>query len=184
MKESLNLISRVIMKTKVRMGAILRGKKLLRLGTRHRRGKFQGRRKDKDKRREEWEGRGVHIPLLEEGGRDTQVIQSMLRSSRNQITSVTVSLSSFNRKLTVQKEVERKRRNNISEGIDLLVAQMGIPELEKAGKAVQLRRAVEYMAEMGERLGGVDKELEDLRREKQDLEVCCIPSLLVSFQPN
>jgi hypothetical protein len=49
---------------------------------------------------------------------------------------------------------------------------MGIPELEKAGKAVQLRRAVEYMAEMGERLGGVDKELEDLRREKQDLEVC------------
>lgn len=49
---------------------------------------------------------------------------------------------------------------------------MGIPDLEKAGKAVQLKRAVEYMAEMGERLGGVDKELEDLRREKQDLEVC------------
>ena len=52
---------------------------------------------------------------------------------------------------------------------------MGIPDLEKAGKAVQLKRAVEYMAEMGERLGGVDKELEDLRREKQDLEVCHIP---------
>ena len=77
--------------------------------------------------------------------------------------------------------MERKRRNNISEGIDQLVAQMGIPDLEKAGKAVQLKRAVEYMAEMGERLGGVDKELEDLRREKQDLEVCRTSLLIRDF---
>lgn len=66
---------------------------------------------------------------------------------------------------------------------------MGIPDLEKAGKAVQLKRAVEYMAEMGERLGGVDKELEDLRREKQDLEVGCFfplhpVSLPLPIEPN
>jgi hypothetical protein len=39
-------------------------------------------------------------------------------------------------RLMYQKEVERKRRNNISEGIDQLVQIMGIPELEKAGKSV------------------------------------------------
>ena len=71
----------------------------------------------------------------------------------------------------LQKEVERKRRNNISEGIDQLVSQMAIPELEKAGKSVQLRKASEYMAELGERVGGLEKEVGDLRGEKLDLEV-------------
>jgi len=71
-----------------------------------------------------------------------------------------------------QKEVERKRRNVINEGIDLLVTQMGLgEELAKAGKGAQLRRAVEYVAELGERMGGLEKEVEDLRKEKQDLEV-------------
>jgi hypothetical protein len=60
----------------------------------------------------------------------------------------------------------------ISEGIDLLVTQMGLTEeLAKAGKGVQLRRAVEYIADLGDRLGGYEKEVEDLRKEKQDLEV-------------
>jgi hypothetical protein len=68
-------------------------------------------------------------------------------------------------RLTTQKEVERKRRNNISEGIDQLVQIMGIPELEKAGKSVQLRRA-------SERVGGLEKEAGELRGEKLDLEVC------------
>ncbi|RYY59268.1 MAG: hypothetical protein EOO05_13790 [Chitinophagaceae bacterium] len=44
-------------------------------------------------------------------------------------------------------------------------------ELAKAGKGAQLRRAVEYVAELGERMGGLEKEVEDLRKEKQDLEV-------------
>jgi hypothetical protein len=48
---------------------------------------------------------------------------------------------------------------------------MAIPELEKAGKGVQLRRAVDYMADLGERVGGLEKECEDLRKDKQDLEV-------------
>lgn len=73
--------------------------------------------------------------------------------------------------LITQKEVERKRRNNISEGIDQLVIQMGIPELEKAGKSVQLRRASEWMSELGERVGVLEKEVGDLRGEKLDLEV-------------
>ena len=49
---------------------------------------------------------------------------------------------------------------------------MGIPELEKAGKSVQLRRASEWMAELGERVGGLEKEVGELRGEKLDLEVC------------
>ena len=48
---------------------------------------------------------------------------------------------------------------------------MAIPELEKAGKSVQLRKASEYMAELGERVGGLEKEVGDLRGEKLDLEV-------------
>jgi hypothetical protein len=80
-------------------------------------------------------------------------------------------------RLMYQKEVERKRRNNISEGIDQLVQIMGIPELEKAGKSVQLRRASEWMAELGERVGGLEKEVGELRGEKLDLEVCVSFSL-------
>lgn len=75
-----------------------------------------------------------------------------------------------------QKEVERKRRTNINEGIDLLVAQMNMPELEKQGKGVQLRRAVEYVAELDERVISYEKEAHELRKEKQDLEVrTCFP---------
>lgn len=48
---------------------------------------------------------------------------------------------------------------------------MNLPELAKAGKGVQLRRAVDYMAELGDRVLGSEKELGDLRKEKQDLEV-------------
>lgn len=70
-----------------------------------------------------------------------------------------------------QKEVERKRRSAIAEGIDLLVAQLNIPDLEKQGKGVQLRRAVEYVADLDERLMGNEKDLDELRKEKQDLEV-------------
>lgn len=81
----------------------------------------------------------------------------------------------------IQKEVERKRRTNINEGIDLLVAQINIPDLEKQGKGVQLRRAVEYVAEMDERMVGFEKEVHELRKEKQDLEVghSSLPSITV-----
>jgi len=54
---------------------------------------------------------------------------------------------------------------------------MGIPELEKAGKSVQLRRASEWMAELGERVGSLEKEVGELRGEKLDLEVCSSPYL-------
>jgi hypothetical protein len=60
---------------------------------------------------------------------------------------------------------------------------MGIPELEKAGKSVQLRRASEWMAELGERVGGFEKEVGELRGEKLDLEVCRFSSRLVAIYP-
>ena len=72
--------------------------------------------------------------------------------------------------------MERKRRTNINEGIDLLVAQIGIPDLEKQGKGVQLRRAVEHVQELDERIMGYEKEVHDLRKEKEDLEVSHLSS--------
>jgi hypothetical protein len=48
---------------------------------------------------------------------------------------------------------------------------MAIPELEKAGKSVQLKRAVEYMADLGERAGGLPTDGAASRGDKMDLEV-------------
>lgn len=55
---------------------------------------------------------------------------------------------------------------------------MAIPGYEKAGKGVQLRKAVEYMAELGERVMAAEKDVEELRKEKQDLEVCAVSPIL------
>lgn len=54
---------------------------------------------------------------------------------------------------------------------------MGIPDLDKMGKGAQLRRAVEYVADVSDRMIVYEKEVDDLRKEKQDLEVCHLSAL-------
>ncbi|OCF37181.1 hypothetical protein I317_00095 [Kwoniella heveanensis CBS 569] len=67
------------------------------------------------------------------------------------------------------KEVERRRRENINDGINE-IAQLIPGGLEKQGKGNLLKRAATYIIEMSEKVARADEEAGKREVEKQDLE--------------
>ncbi|WVF68977.1 hypothetical protein IAT40_003751 [Kwoniella sp. CBS 6097] len=67
------------------------------------------------------------------------------------------------------KEVERRRRENINDGISE-IAQLIPGGLEKQGKGNLLKRAANYIIEMSEKVARADEEAGKREVEKQDLE--------------
>lgn len=69
-----------------------------------------------------------------------------------------------------QKEVERRRRENINDGINE-IARLIPGGQDKVGKGQLLRRAAEHLAQVKERLSRVDAELAQKDHEKAIIKV-------------
>lgn len=101
--------------------------------------------------------------------------------------SVTIRLQLSNvgnEALTPQREIERRRRETINDGINDL-ARLVPGGLEKMGKGALLRLASEYMADLAGKVERFDAELGRVEKEKQQLRVswwCYVPlAVSVSF---
>lgn len=69
-----------------------------------------------------------------------------------------------------QKEVERRRRENINDGINE-IARLVPGGSEKMGKGMLLRRAADYLSDIANKMGRFDEELASKDREKQTIQV-------------
>lgn len=69
-----------------------------------------------------------------------------------------------------QKEVERRRRENINDGINE-IARLIPGGQDKVGKGQLLRRAAEHLAQVKDRLARVDAELAQKEHEKSTMKV-------------
>ncbi|KAL1413182.1 basic helix-loop-helix protein [Vanrija albida] len=67
------------------------------------------------------------------------------------------------------KEVERRRRENINDGINE-IARLVPGGSEKMGKGMLLRRAADYLSDITSKLGRFDEELASKEREKQTIQ--------------
>ena len=85
----------------------------------------------------------------------------------------------YRHELTIpQKEVERRRRENINDGINDLVRLLPGGLSDKVGKGLLLRRAAEHLAVLTERSNTMSEELTQLRADKHDLNVSPDTSVL------
>lgn len=71
----------------------------------------------------------------------------------------------------MQKEVERRRRENINDGIAEIARYIPNGQDPKLGKGQLLKLAAEYLNEMTERIRRFDAEMAIKEREKQELRV-------------
>ncbi|WOO76861.1 Psilocybin cluster transcription regulator [Vanrija pseudolonga] len=67
------------------------------------------------------------------------------------------------------KEVERRRRENINDGINE-IARLVPGGSEKMGKGMLLRRAADYLGDIANKMGRFDEELTSKDREKQTIQ--------------
>lgn len=71
----------------------------------------------------------------------------------------------------MQKEVERRRRENINDGITEIGRYVPGGQDPKVGKGLLLKRAAEYIREMTDRVARADEDLAAWENEKQALLV-------------
>lgn len=78
-----------------------------------------------------------------------------------------------------QKEVERRRRENINDGIGE-IARLVPGGLEKMGKGTLLRRAAEHLVELTDKVTRFDTELAKRETEKAEAQVSVLMLLYIS----